>query len=156
MSTVNELSRMTILAYPDFVKSRADVLALALCVPSNGYKWNDKGEVEGTMPMEPWTPETMIDTYKNLLPDEEAYAEAVRNGLGAVFQKTIASCSGIVDNIDVLMDAMPELAGLYPQNDLALIMNAPENITPEWQEAVNEMQEIAKGFGWSFDGTSNE
>lgn len=142
MSTVNDIVRQSILAYPVLFGSRTEVLHHVLCVLGAGYVWDENGEIVSTTGVsEHWTPER----------EDAAWAENATFNPGRFVLKVFADlcednkkiASERVANVDTLMHKVEAIDEMYPQSDMVPLMNVPGNATKEWLIACSEMREIA-------------
>lgn len=147
MSTIDEMVRDNILRYPGIFKNRSDVLHHILCVLGNGFRWSDAGEpVEDVTPEPYWTAEAEYndDSLYGLRTREPAFYENFT-------AKLVAERQLVVDQVDTRMHVTAPIEDFYMQTEHALLMNVPNNVTPEWKEACESMKQTATREGsWRF------
>jgi hypothetical protein len=152
MSSVDEFVRTNILTFPTLFANRTAVLHHALCVIGNGYKWSADGEVveDGSYPAPLWNKETalaVLDADLKVWFEDEHLRELV----GASLRENINATAKVVEEIETRIHERAPIEGIYPQSkEYALLMNIPENVTPEWKAACDEMRELAIAAGWVF------
>ena len=149
MPSVDKFVRNNILTFPGIFTNRTAVLHHALCVIGNGYKWNKKGQLveDFSRPVPLWSKETeLAELEKDLV----RYDEPLRELFGTEMRKLINETAKIVDEVDTRANERREIEKFYPQSDYALLMNIPENVTPDWKAACDEMRELAIEAGWVF------
>jgi hypothetical protein len=151
MSSVEEFVRTSILAYPSIFTSRTNVLHHVLCVIGNGYKWSTDGTVVSNTgeSIAPWDLETATKRMETYL--EDNLPSDLRDLIRPDMMKGVAEEAKIVAEVDNLMYLRTPVEHFYPQSkDYALLMNIPENVTPDWKAACDEMRELAIAAGWVF------
>jgi hypothetical protein len=145
---VDAFVRTAILSYPSLYKSRTDVLHDTLCVPGNGYEWGADGTIVSTFE-EPsvWTKETAIAEMEGML---SSSPDAFRDLFRAEILADIEDCAEIVEQVDTRMHLHHKVPRFAQQSQFALLHTAPENVSPEWKQAIKEMRREAKAAGWKF------
>lgn len=152
MSSVEELVRTSILTFPTLFTNRTAVLHHALCVIGNGYKWNEKGEVvtDFSRPTSLWNKDAELAELDADLKARIA-DERIRELISEGMRENINAAAAVVEEIETRVHVRTVLEKIYPQSkDYALLMNIPENVTPDWKAACDEMRELAVAAGWVF------
>lgn len=152
MASVDKFVRKNILTFPTLFTNRTAVLHHALCVIGNGYKWNKKGEVvaDFSRPVPLWNKEAEL---AQLDADMEMHFKDVsaRGLVTEDMRKYINATAAIVEEVEIRIHERVAIERFYPQsNAYALLMNIPENVTPDWKAACDEMRELAIEAGWVF------
>lgn len=152
MTSVDDFVRTSILTFPSLFPNRTAVLHHALCVIGNGYKWSKKGEVVANFdrPAPLWNKEAeWAELEANLKAQFDD--EYIREVIGKELRKSIDDYAIVVDEVETRMYEMVAIEDIYPQhNEYALLMNIPENVTPDWKAACDELRELAIEAGWVF------
>lgn len=141
---VNTAIRESILTYPGLYATGGDVLHDLLCVIGNGFAWENGEIVMRVTDNRPhWTP-----SYEEQRWDVESLEMVGQEHLDA----TIAENMTRVANVDGISKdyTLALTTSFYPQFASALLMNVPEDVTPDWQEAVTIMKQTATEHGWKF------
>lgn len=152
MASVDKFVRKSILTFPTLFTNRTAVLHHALCVIGNGYKWNKKGEVvaEHSRPVSLWSKEAELgelDADMKARFADGRLRELVSEGMREYIDATAA----VVEEVETRIHKRVAIENIYPQcNEYALLMNIPENVTPDWKAACDEMRELAIEAGWEF------
>ena len=162
MNAVDEFVIHNIQRYPALFPHRTAVLHHFLCVLGNGAEWDENGNVVSTSEKAPiWNYEEAV---KKIIP------EYMRETLGEeIYEKIKKSRIENLDKYQIIVNRAHELAhvrkkindpdfydekyvteSMYPQTENALLMNIPENVSPEWLEACEEMKVEAIENGWKF------
>lgn len=149
MNTVDGFIRNQILNYPLLFPNRTAVLEHVFCVIGNGYMWSIDGNIVRNDDYEP-TPWDKDDQLVRIEEDLEAYSEELRELLRPGLMAGYLDELETVENVDERVKLAPAIANIYPQSDYALLMNIPENATPEWRAAADETRELAIAAGWKF------
>jgi hypothetical protein len=152
MNSVDKFVRNNILTFPLIFPNRTAVLHHTLCVIGNGFEWSDSGEVVEDVPSTTplWNKEKEL---AELDADLKARFkdERIREIIGEGMRKMIDADAQTVDEVDTRVHLRAPVENFYPQCvEYALLMNIPENVTPEWQEACDEMKQLAEKAGWKF------
>ena len=152
MASVDKFVRKNILTFPTLFTNRTAVLHHALCIIGNGYKWNKKGEVvaDFSRPVSLWNKEAELAELdadmKARFPDED-----LRELVSAGMREHINATATVVEEVETRIHERVAVERFYPQsNKYALLMNIPENVTPDWKAACDEMRELAIEAGWEF------
>lgn len=158
MSQVDELVRERILTHPTSYPNRTEVLHQILCVLGSGYEWSEDGSIVSTYddPTPYWTKEGELASIEARLDDmfsesDPEIADYLRDSIRPALLAPIEDAETTVQEIDARMHAQGEVKHFYPQSNWSLLMNIPSNVTPEWQEACEEMRETAVKAGWAFE-----
>lgn len=150
MADVETTVREGILRYPGLFSSRVDVLHHILCVIGNGYEWENGEAVAEDKTTETWTAEAERADESNawIYTRPKELQTVLLEGL----DKRIAEQQAIVDNVDALASEWGDLDGgvVYQQSDYALLMNIPENVTPDWEAECHRMRQFVSQHGWVF------
>jgi hypothetical protein len=150
MNSVDELVRNKILTFPSLMRNRFDVLHHVLCVIGTGSYWVD-GKIEYSgrdgRSQHPWSEDyekSQIDSWT------EKFSEPLRTNLRSDLMKDITELVDIVNSVNTRMYEMTPTPtrDFFPQIEYANLMNIPEDVTPEWREACDQMWEIAIAHGW--------
>ena len=149
MNTVDGFIRNQILNYPLLYPNRTAVLEHVFCVIGNGYMWGADGTIvrNDDYEPEPWDKE---DQLVRIEEDLEAYSEELRELLRPGMMAGYLAELETVENVDERIKLTPAIVNIYPQSNYALLMNVPENVSPEWQAVANEARELAVAAGWKF------
>lgn len=142
MSSVNELVKESILAFPFIHSARSTALRYILCSVDSDYAWDENGEVVyNGEPLELWSPE--LEVIRNRERDEIAFSAATPEIL-VTFKESdeeiMAHCSRVVSEISSRMFWMEPFKVVYPPAADSLVMNIPDNATTEWKVACHEMR----------------
>lgn len=150
MADVETTVRESILRYPGLYSSRVDVLHFILCVLGNGFEWENGEAVADDRTTEAWTAEAERADESNAW--IYTRPETVRVAMLANLEKQIAAQQAIVDNVDALAADWGELdrEAVYAQTAHALLMNIPENVTPDWEAECHRMRQFMSQHGWVF------
>lgn len=150
MSSVDSFIRTQILTFPLLFPNRTAVLEHVFCVIGNGYDWGKDGTIVSTDPQEKelWDKE---DELTRIEEDLEAYGEVIQEALRPVMMEDYRAELEVIEQVDQRVKETPPIVHIYPQSDYALLMNIPENVTPEWRAAADEARELAVSAGWVFD-----
>jgi hypothetical protein len=160
MSSVDELVRTSILAYPTLYSNRTEVLHFVLCVIGNGYEWVD-GKPVRIMPeprdSEVWTREIHKARFAGRF-DNQGYDDFVLELMHEHDEKLADKYEAIVNDIDARIHLRVPMNGIeenakerfYPQSNHALLTSIPSDVTAEWAEACDEMRVEAAASGWVF------
>lgn len=152
MASVDKFVRKNILTFPTIFTNRTAVLHHALCIIGNGYKWNKKGEVvaDFSRPVSLWNKEAELaelDAEMKARFDDERLRELVSEST----REHINATAKVVEEVEARIHERVAIERFYPQsNKYALLMNIPENVTPDWKAACDEMRELAIEAGWVF------
>lgn len=153
MSSVEKFVRKNILTFPTIFTNRTAVLHHALCVIGNGYKWSKNGEVvaDFSRPVPLWNKEAELAELDADLKerfDDERIREFVAEGM----REHINVAATVVEEIEIRIHERVAINEIYPQgnDNYALLMSIPENVTPDWKAACDEMRELAIVAGWIF------
>lgn len=133
--------------FPQIFPDRISVLHHALCVIGNGMGWDENGNITSYNDAQPkWTREEGMHELEMLCGDNEV--------LHKIFTESFTEKFDIyekrVDNALKLARKKLVPKTVYPQSDHALLMQIPDNVSPEWLEACEEMKAIAIEHGWKF------
>lgn len=162
MNIVDEFVIQSIQRYPSLFPHRMSVLHHALCVIGNGYEWDENGNIvsgyyEELAPL--WNYEEELKDLRELY-GEELWAEMgesqikkldeYQDRINRAQELAVKSNNNSPDNNtpDFYYDVSTEK--IYPQSNYALLMNIPNNVSPEWMEACEEMKILAIENGWKF------
>lgn len=154
MSSVDEFVRTSILTFPSMSKNRTEVLHHALCVLGSGYAWGEDGTIvattDETYPL--WSAAADIERIEAYL--AENIPSELHEMVRPEMTKNIAEYAKVVAEVDTRMYLRTQVEHFYPQPAFspysALLMNTPENVTPDWKAACDEMRELAIEAGWVF------
>lgn len=151
MASVDNTVRNLILTSPGIVPNRTEALHFLLCVLGNGYGWDEDGTVVSTMicDLPPWTREDHIGSAERRGVDMPDHLFTM---FMEIAEQEADKSQAIVDAVDELMHNRAPIANgdFYPQCDGALLMKMPDNVTPDWREACDEMKALARQHGWKF------
>lgn len=149
MSSVDSFIRTQILTFPLLFPNRTAVLEHLFCVIGNGYEWSKDGTIVSNDPHEKelWDKE---DELTRIEEDLEAYGEVIQEALRPVMMEDYRAELETIEQVDQRVKEAPPIVNIYPQSDYALLMNVPENVTPEWRAAADEARELAVAAGWVF------
>lgn len=151
MTSVDDFVRANILSFPSLFPNRTKVLHHALCVIGNGFHWSADGFI--------------VDSFNEQTPlwdkaEKTAAMEAevnrsfknpeTRDYMMNAMLADIEDQAKTVEEVETRIHERTELKQIYPQSDYALLMNIPANVTPDWQEACDEMKQLAEKAGWTF------
>lgn len=150
-NSVDEVVRSAILTFPSQFPNRSAVLHHALCVIGNGYEWSNKGTLVNKTRhlMSEWDMEEKlaeIEVEKNF----KYASRIVKQFALADLRREFKVCAKVVSEIDTRVHKRGRIKGFYPQSHYALLMNIPSNVTPEWEEACEDMKALAQKAGWVF------
>lgn len=161
MNTVDEFVIQNIQRYPSLFPHRMAVLHHALCVIGNGYEWDEHGKVvpeyyEDLVPL--WNYEEELKDLREIY-GEDLWAEMgepqvkkldeYQDRVNRAQELAVKSNANSTDNnTGFYYDGLTEK--IYPQSNYALLMNIPDNVSPEWMEACEEMKVEAIENGWKF------
>lgn len=153
MASVDKFVRKNILTFPTVFTTRTAILHHALCVIGNGYKWNKKGEVVSDFPwpVPLWNKEVALaelDADMKARFNDDRIRELVAEGM----REYINAAAKVVEEVETRIHERTAIKRVYPQgnDNYALLMNIPENVTPDWKAACDEMRELAIEAGWVF------
>jgi len=157
MSQVDALVRDKILTHPSSYPNRTEVLHQILCVVGSGYEWSEEGSIVSAYddPTPHWTKEGELARIEARLDDmfgesDPEIADYLCDSIRPALLAPIEESEKTIQEVDTRMYARGEVKHFYPQSDWSLLMNVPSNVTPEWQEACEEMKSIAIQEGWKF------
>jgi hypothetical protein len=145
MNSVDHFVRTSILAYPSVMKTRSEVLHHTLCVIGTNDYWSH-GEVKADQDAQHEVPWSYEEHTREI--EEEARRDGLRDYMVDYLMQHAAGLRNVVSNIDMQMYDMTPVKNFYPQTSFALLMNIPEDVTPEWREACDQMWELAISNGW--------
>jgi hypothetical protein len=151
MSSVDQFVRTNILTFPTLFPNRTAVLHHALCVIGNGYEWSADGEIveDFFQPVPLWNKEKAlaeIDTEVARY-DDSRLRELIAEGM----RERINATAAVVEEVETRIHQRAAIERFYPQStEYAKLMNIPENVTPDWKAACDEMRELAIVAGWVF------
>lgn len=150
MADVETTVREGILRYPGLFSSRVDVLHFIFCVLGNGYEWENGEVVAQDKTTKAWTAEVERADESNAwiyTRPKKFHVELLAN-----LEKYIVKQQEIVDNVDALAAEWGDLDGgvVYTQSDHALLMNIPEDVTPDWEAECHRMRQFVSRHGWVF------
>lgn len=149
MASVDVTVYQNIRMFPDMFPNRTAVLHQVLCVLGGGYDWVngestllfDEKEYFGVFTREKHDEE--LDLYPARLLDDAEFMEEHENRWSRL--------SEIVETASERVHLRGDIGeNFYPQSSLAPIMEIPENITPDWAAAVEEIKAVAVQHGWKF------
>lgn len=174
MNTVDEFVMRSIQSFPEIYRHRTAVLHHALCIIGNGMHWDENGNVVSEYPEKPWDYEEKLKELRKGLEEDRKRPTMVKiiEKVGEDYVRNIEKDR--IDNLNKQRDRVKNahelafkrvsfgtaecdaenpfwLREIYPQYDSALLMNIPENVSPEWRDACEEMKVEAMKNGWVFD-----
>lgn len=160
MSSVDTTVRTVLQSAPDRYSNRTDVLHNALCVIGNGYSWVN-GEAVSSEEFPPYS----VEKHRKLIAsqftisDNEELQDLMKDIVDGIVAKVDTQAQEVLPNLEErvhlegtlrnLMSADVE-ADIYPQTDICLLMNIPDDVTADWREACDEMIAFASARGWKF------
>lgn len=149
MSSVDVTVYKSIRMYPDMFPNRTAVLHHVLCVLGGGYVW-----VNGE-PIDAYDEEEGLGVFTREEHDKQLDLYPARFLADAEFMKEHENSWHRLSEIVEAASERVHLRGdigenFYPQSSHAPIMEIPENITPDWAAAVEEMKAVAVQHGWKF------
>lgn len=149
MSSVDSFIRTQILTFPLLFPNRTAVLEHVFCVIGNGYEWSKDGNVvpNDFYERELWDKDEELTRIEE---DLEAYGPVLQEALRPAMMESYREELSVVEQVDQRIHQTPPITDIYPQSDYALLMNVPENVTPEWRAAADEARELAIAAGWVF------
>lgn len=150
MATVDQTVRSVIEYHPTRFTNRTDVLHFLLCVIGNGYAWVDGAVVSESSAYDPkpWTLEEHETQVAKVLETVPPLAHEV---LREIYDEEKAKSMKILSTLDERVHAWGPLIGqVYPQDDYALLMNIPGDVTPDWEQACEQVRTLVADSGWLF------
>jgi hypothetical protein len=147
--TVDTALRNCLMMYPAIFPNKWSVYHHWFCVNGNGYEW-----IEGELRYSDEEANKPID-LKGAIEHQFGLCASEKELLTTPLKYLIARLQeGVLSLLDVetgIVDFTPK-EKLYPLCQYAKIMNIPDNIKPEWLEAVKEMY----NYLLSIYGTTSE
>lgn len=152
---MNEIVKQLLLANPETHQNRTDVLINVLCVTGSGYYWDENGEIATKQELPLWTITQPYERFARLLEHEDGNpdTEYLMELMMPAIQERVSQAVSVLVDIDARVLEMGEPTHeVYPQSTFGghIIFELPENITPEWREACDELQSILIKNGWVF------
>lgn len=157
MATPDEVVRDGLWFYPSLFRTRGDVLHHVLCVIGSGYEW-ENGEVVSAFPgyqdEDPVRRE--IDGFQEECRGGRSRSSYVSDGILGMHADALEVALLTHAQIDARVQRMALTHGQKPYDSsrYALLRNVPDDVTPEWARACEQMWALVEGrAGWSRDGS---
>lgn len=155
MNSVDKLVAEQIRRFPTVYRNRISALASILCTNDHAFYWGDNGEAisDALKPMELVEP---FNAEEEKIRNRETLAD-LKASDPHFYERIIKSSDNDDDESQKAYDNADTLAvsreyrgnELYwGQIDGCMLESLPENITPEWREACEEIKPHALWAGW--------
>lgn len=152
MASVDDTVRQFITSYPSLAKNRTEVLHFILCVTGNDWHWVG-GEAVSDSPSKAWTADDERASLEDgilsaLHPERDADTiDLLRTAWGT----RIRELEGVVATAEERVHQEGTIEQIHPQDEWALLMRIPDDVTDEWRTECEKMREIvARDGGWVF------
>lgn len=142
MNTVDNFIADQIRQNPYIYTTRIEVLATIFCTPTIDFLWKN-GEIVDSSAPEYWSAERNMDgAYEHLrLSDPEAYSKEMKD--------LTETCDELREIVNTADKRATEPYNHHQMKDFwfgefekCLISQIPDNVTPEWRKACEEVTEV--------------
>lgn len=154
MATPDEVVRDGLWFYPSLFRTRGDVLHHVLCVIGSGYEW-EGGEVVSVYPEYP--DRTPLERFREEMAKAREGSPLMAEVITETRVEDLENAQLIHDQLEARAQRMaltPSPHKPYDSSRYALLRNVPDDVTPEWARACEQMWALVEGrAGWSRDGS---